>query len=175
MKFCRLLELSKRISLDFRFCCYGNRQLFWFWLPQQRNFKSSKILLLSSNSLQNCNPIEQKTLEILHFHFFIICWIASETSSYAKMRLKIYKMATSILLTFLTLGWDISRAICRIDVIDGSFFGIFHALPFELKLFFDRIFPLRRDNLGDNLGADLNNLRFWYQGDPLRMLISKWM
>ena len=84
-------------------------------------------------------------------------------------------MATSILLTFLTLEWDISRAIWRIDVIDGSFFGIFHALPFKLKLFFDRSFPLRRDNLGDNLGADLNNLRFWYQGDPLRMLISKWM
>ena len=24
LKFCRLLELSKGISLDFKFCCYGN-------------------------------------------------------------------------------------------------------------------------------------------------------
>ena len=118
-------------------------QLFWFWLPQQRNLKSSKIPLLISNSLQNCKPIKQKTLKIVHVHFFIICWIASVTSYYAKMRLKIYKMATSILLKFLTLGWEISRAIWRIEVSDGSFFGIFHVVSFELKLFSDRSFPLK--------------------------------
>ena len=32
----------------------------------------SEILLLSSNSLQNFKRIEQKTAEILHFHFFVI-------------------------------------------------------------------------------------------------------
>ena len=52
-----------------------------------------------------------------------------------KTRLKIYKMATSILLKFLTLKWDISRSIWRIEVSDGSFFCIFHALSFELNLF----------------------------------------
>ena len=52
-----------------------------------------------------------------------------------KTRLKIYKMATSILLKFLTLKWDISRTIWRIKVNDGSFFGIFHALSFELNFF----------------------------------------
>ena len=57
-------------------------------------------------------------------------------------RLKIYKMATSILLKFLTLKWNISRTIWRIEVGDGSLFCIFHALSFEFNLFFDRRFPL---------------------------------
>ena len=53
-------------------------------------------------------------------------------------------MATSMLLKFLTLKWDISRTIWRIEVSDGSFFCIFHALSnsFELNFFFDRSFPL---------------------------------
>ena len=63
-----------------------------------------------------------------------------------KMRLKTYKMATSILLKFLTLEWDISRAIWRIEVSDGSFFFIFHALSSELNLFLDRSFPLKNIN-----------------------------
>ena len=53
-----------------------------------------------------------------------------------KTRPKIYKMATSILLKFLTLKWDISRTISRIEVSDDSFFFfIFHALSFELNFF----------------------------------------
>ena len=48
---------------------------------------------------------------------------------------KIYKMATSILFKFLTLKWDIWRTIWRIEVSDGSFFYIFHALSFELNFF----------------------------------------
>ena len=59
-----------------------------------------------------------------------------------KTRLKIYKMATSILLKFVTLKWNISRIIGRIEVGDGSFFCIFHALSFELNFFLDRRFPL---------------------------------
>ena len=55
-------------------------------------------------------------------------------------------MATSILLKFLTLKWYILRTICRIEVGDGSLFCIFHALSFELNLFFDRRFPLKRRN-----------------------------
>ena len=51
-------------------------------------------------------------------------------------------MATSILLKFLTLGWDISRTIGRIDVSGGSFFCIVHALSFELNLFLNWSFPL---------------------------------
>ena len=52
-------------------------------------------------------------------------------------------MATSILLKFLTLKWNISRTIGPIEVGDGSFFCIFHALSCELNFFFDRRFPLR--------------------------------
>ena len=37
------------------------------------------------------------------------------------------------------MGWDISRTVWRIEVIDGSFFCIFHALSFELNLFLDCI------------------------------------
>ena len=58
------------------------------------------------------------------------------------MRLKTYKMAMSILPKFLTLKWNISRTIWRIEVGDGSFFCIFHALSFELTLFLDRRCPL---------------------------------
>ena len=59
------------------------------------------------------------------------------------MRLETYKMATSILLKFLTLKCDISRTIWRIEVSDGLLFCIFHALSFDLNLFFDRTCPLR--------------------------------
>ena len=59
-----------------------------------------------------------------------------------KMKLKIYKMAISILPKFLTLKWNISRTIWRIEVGNGSFFSIFHALSFELNFFFDRRCPL---------------------------------
>ena len=44
-------------------------------------------------------------------------------------------MATSILLKFLTLKWEISRTIWLIEVNDGSFSCIFHALSFELNFF----------------------------------------
>ena len=46
-------------------------------------------------------------------------------------------MMMSILLNFLTLKCDISRTIWGIEVSDGSLFCIFHALSFELYLFFD--------------------------------------
>ena len=59
------------------------------------------------------------------------------------MRLKTYKMAMSILPKFLTLKWYFSRTIWRIEVGDGSFFCIFHALSFEPNFFFDRRFPLK--------------------------------
>ena len=52
-------------------------------------------------------------------------------------------MATSIRLKFLTLKWNISRTICRIEVSDGSLFCIFHALSFQLNFIFDRRFPLK--------------------------------
>ena len=50
------------------------------------------------------------------------------------MRLKTYKMATPILLEF---------SLWRNEVCDGSFFCIFHALSFELKLFFRPEFPFK--------------------------------
>ena len=58
------------------------------------------------------------------------------------MRLETYKMATSILLKFLTLKCDTSRTIWRIELNDGSLFCIFHALSFELNLLFDWTCPL---------------------------------
>ena len=48
----------------------------------------------------------------------------------------------SILPKFLTLKWNISRTIWRIEVSDGSSFCIFHALSFGLNFFFDQRFPL---------------------------------
>ena len=43
------------------------------------------------------------------------------------------------------LKWNISKTIGRIEVSDGSFFLIFHALSFELNFFLDRRFPLIHD------------------------------
>ena len=45
-------------------------------------------------------------------------------------------MAMFILPKFFTLKWNISRTIWRIEVGDGSFFRIFHALSFEPNFFF---------------------------------------
>ena len=61
------------------------------------------------------------------------------------MRLKICKMATHILLKLLTLELNISRTIWRIEVSDDSFFGLFHALSFELN-FFRLEFPFKAEN-----------------------------
>ena len=59
------------------------------------------------------------------------------------MRLKTYKMAMSILPKFLTLKWNISRTIWRIEVGDGSFFAFFTLLHLNLTLFFDQRFLLK--------------------------------
>ena len=64
-------------------------------------------------------------------------------------------MATSILLKFLTLKWNISRTIWHIEVGDGSFFSIFYALSFELNFFFDRRFPLIVRRMDNNDGLQL--------------------
>ena len=77
-KFCRLLDLSKGISFDFKF--------------------------------------------VAHI--------------YRKLSLKTYKMATPILLKFLTLGWDISRTIWRIEVSDGSSVFAFFALYYLSLTYF---------------------------------------
>ena len=74
--------------------------------------------------------------------FSMSCRIVSVTSYLSAIEAKIYKMATYILLKFLTLKWDISRTIWRIEVSDGSLFCIFHALLFELNFLFDGSFPL---------------------------------
>ena len=60
------------------------------------------------------------------------------------MRLKTYKMAISILPKFLTLKWNISRTIWRIEVGNGSFFCIFHALSFELNFSFRPDVPFKK-------------------------------
>ena len=69
-------------------------------------------------------------------------------------------MATSILLKFLTLKWNISRTIWRIEVGDGLFVCIFHALSFERNFFFDRS-PFK-ENVSSGMcqDADISVKRF---------------
>ena len=63
------------------------------------------------------------------------------TSYLCKNEAETYKIVKSILLKFLTLEWDISRTIWRIEVSDGLFFAFF--MLFHLSLFLDWRFPLR--------------------------------
>ena len=56
-------------------------------------------------------------------------------------------MVMSILLKLQTLEWDISRTIWRIEVSDGSFCRIFHALSFELNKVTPTTFWLKSKNL----------------------------
>ena len=87
------------------------------------------------------------------FIFSLSCSIASVTSYFIeKEAKKSKKMATYILLKFLTLKWNISRTIWRIEVGDGLLFCIFHALSFELNLLFDRRFPLNISCSGQQVG-----------------------
>ena len=67
-------------------------------------------------------------------------------------------MAMSILPKFLTLKWNISRTIWRIEVCDGSFFCIFYALSLELNFVFDRRFPL---NTVSTLNGLIKNCQFF--------------
>ena len=53
-----------------------------------------------------------------------------------------------ILLKFLTLKWNISRTIWRIEVGDGSLFCIFHALSFELNFFRPEV-PFKNFNFAE--------------------------
>ena len=80
-----------------------------------------------------------------------------------RMRLKTFKMATSILLKFQTLEWDISRTIWRIEVSEGSFFCIFLALSFELNLFFEWSCPL-----------NFRALTFSLNMKTLLIILSQW-
>ena len=65
--------------------------------------KSDEIPLLSSNSLQNFKQIGHETPGILHFHFSMSCRIVSVASYLNGNKAKTCKMATSILIKFLTL------------------------------------------------------------------------
>ena len=59
------------------------------------------------------------------------------------MRLKTHKMAMPIFPKFLTLNWNISRTISRIEVGDGSIVSIFHALSFDRNFFFRPEVPFK--------------------------------
>ena len=93
-----------------------------------------QIPLLSSNSLQNLKQIEQKTPEILHFHFFIVSQdcVCDVIFMYEA---KFFKMAMSFLFEFLTLECDISRTILGIEVSEGSCFFIFALFHLSLTYF----------------------------------------
>ena len=57
------------------------------------------------------------------------------TSYLSENEAETHKMAMPILPKFLTMNWNISRTISRIEVGDGSCFSIFHALSFERNFF----------------------------------------
>ena len=102
----------------------------------------AKFLCLILTVCKMSNESNKRLLRYCTLIFSMSCMIASVTSYLSENDAKICKMATSILLKFLTLKWDISRTIWCIEVSDGSFFCIFHTLSFDLNSFFDRRFPL---------------------------------
>ena len=69
------------------------------------------------------------------------------TSCLSENEAKNLQNGDAILLKFLTLKWNISRTIWRIEVGDGSFFCIFHALSFELNFFFRPEVPFKFFNV----------------------------
>ena len=89
------------------------------------------------------------------------------------MRLETYKMAASIFLKFLTLKCDISRTIWRIEINDGSLLCIFHALSFELNLFFDRTCPLNDDYIENPLAKMSTSTFSKFSGQNLNLKFSK--
>ena len=77
-----------------------------------------------------------------------------------------------MLLKFLTLKWNISRTIWRIEVGDGSLFCISHALSFELNFFRPEV-PFKSLNFNKNyIYGKLSSLPFewylfvWFRGGP---------
>ena len=70
------------------------------------------------------------------------CSIASVTSYLRGIEAKNLQNGDVHIAQIRDLKWNISRTIWRIEVGDGSFFCIFHALSFELNFLFDRRFPL---------------------------------
>ena len=86
------------------------------------------------------------------------------------MRPETYKMATSILLKFLTLKCDISRTIWRIEVSDGALVCIFHALSFELNLFFDRTCSLKLKFVRDIMCSKMKDHGMKNDPFPIKIL-----
>ena len=94
-----------------------------------------KFLCLILTACEISNKSNKRLLKYCIFIFSMPCSIAPVMSYLSEMKLKIYKMAPSILLKFLTLKWDISRTIWRIKDSDGSFFAYCHTRSFELNFF----------------------------------------
>ena len=102
----------------------------------------AKFLCQGLTACKISNNWTKDSWDIALSFFYCLAGLRLWRPIYLKMRLKTYKMPMSILLKFLTLRWDISRTIWRIEVSDGSFFCVFHALSCEFNLFLDRSFPL---------------------------------
>ena len=77
------------------------------------------------NSLQSFKQIKQKTPEILHFHLSLYCSIASVTSYLSENKAENLQNGDVHLPKFITLKWNISRTIWRIEVGDGLLFWHF--------------------------------------------------
>ena len=103
----------------------------------------AKLTCLLLTACKISNKSNKRLMRYCTFIFQYLAALRLWRHILLKKRLKIYKMATSILPKSLTLKWNISRTIWRIEVGDGSLFCIFHALLFELNFFFDRRFPLK--------------------------------
>ena len=125
--------------------------VFPFWIKANYSRLSSHSNKISSQAKFVCsllkawkisNKSNKRLMRYCTFIFSMSCSIASVMSYLSRIKAKNLQIATSILLKFLTLTSNVSRTILRIEVSDGSFFCIFHALPFKLNVFFYRRFPL---------------------------------
>ena len=95
--------------------------MYWWYPPTVLNSLRSTEPTLYWVKISN-----KSNKRLLRYCIFSSSWrMRLWRHIYVKMRLKTHKMATSILLKFVTLGWDISRTIWRIEVSDGSFFFYF--------------------------------------------------
>ena len=158
-----------KLLLEHHFCLY--KRPFCFFQQETNNFISgchSNKFEMKRNSfanfwhLQSFIQTKQKTPGILHFHFFHCLEVLRLWRHIlVKMRLKTYKMMMSILPKFLTLKWNISKTIWRIEVGDGQFFCIFHSLSFELNFFFGSLEETKNrfffSSLSDRVLLDKSN------------------
>ena len=84
--------------------------------------------------------LNRRRLRYWIFIFSLSCSIVSATSYISENKATNLQNGDVHLFKFLTLKWNISRTILRIETGDSSLFCIFHDLSFELNLFSTGVF-----------------------------------